>query len=75
MPALALQIVDHVFLRLRVGLVLRPLEIVELLPAGLGAAKRLPVELDVEPLGGEIAFLQGNEVVEPHAFGGDLHAS
>src|SRR5262249_53243493 len=36
---------DDVLLGLRVGLVLRTLEIVEALPARLGAAKRLPVEL------------------------------
>jgi hypothetical protein len=37
----------------------------------LRAAKGLPVERDVEPLGGEIAFLLRDEVVEAHAFGGD----
>jgi hypothetical protein len=77
MPALALQIVphtqDHVLLGLRVRLVLRALEILETLPARLRAAERLPVELDVEPLGREVAFLHGDEVVESHPFRRDLH--
>ena len=40
-------------------------------PARLSAAERLPVEFDVEPLGGEEALLLGDEIVEPHALGGD----
>ena len=82
MPALALQIVPQTQapwitsrLSCGVGLVLRPLEIVEALPARLRAAEGLPVEFDVEPLGGEEAFLLGDEIVESHAFGGDSHRS
>src|SRR4029079_18273791 len=55
-------------------LVLRALEKVEFLPTGLCPPERLPIEFDVESLGGEIAFFHRNEVVEPHAFGGNLHA-
>ncbi len=64
---------DDLALVLGIGPVLRPLEIVEVLPARLGAAKRLPVEINIEPLGGEESFLLSNEVVEPHAFRGDRH--
>jgi hypothetical protein len=80
MPALALQIaapdagaLDDVFLALGIGFVLRPLEIIHAFPARLRAAKRLPVELDVEPFGGKKAFLLGHEIVEAHALGSDLH--
>src|SRR4029077_1528207 len=46
---------DDVLFGLRVRLVLRALEIVEALPARLRAAERLPVELDVEAFGREVA--------------------
>src|SRR5262249_29018648 len=58
---------------LRVGLVLGSLEIVETLPTRLRAAERLPVEFDVEPLGGEEALSMGDEIVKAHAFGSDGH--
>jgi hypothetical protein len=64
---------DHVFLAFGVGLVLRPLEIVHVLPARLRAAKRLPVELDVEPFSGKVALLLGDEIVETHALRRDFH--
>ena len=66
---------DHLALVLRVGAVLRTLEIVEILPARLRAAERLPVEIDVKALGGEEALLQGDEIIKPHAFWGDRHGS
>jgi hypothetical protein len=57
-----------------VGLVLRPLEVVLALPARLRPAENLPVELDLQALVPEIAFFESHEVVQPHAFRGDLHA-
>src|ERR1700730_797979 len=65
---------DHLGLVLRIGPVLRPLEILQILPARLRAAKGLPVELDVEALGGKKALLHGDEIVQPHALGRDLYA-
>src|SRR5579862_1917968 len=65
---------NHLGLVLGIGPVLRPLEILQILPARLRAAEGLPVELDVKAFGGEEAFLHGNEVIEPHALGRDLHA-
>src|SRR5262249_45941840 len=62
---------DHLALVLRVGAVLRTLEIVEILPTRLRAAARLPVEIDVKPPGGQKALLQGHEMIKPHAFWGD----
>ena len=62
---------DHLGLVLGVGPVLRPLQIVEALPARLRAAERLPVERDVEAFGGEEAFLLRDEIVEAHALRGD----
>src|SRR5215510_14993528 len=77
MPALALQIVPQrqapwsTPACLGIGTVLRPLEIVEILPARLRAAERLPVELDVETFGGEEALLLRDKIVKPHALRGD----
>src|SRR5262249_58411794 len=51
------------------------LEIVEILPTRLGAAERLPIEIDLEALGGEEAFLQGDEIIKPHTFWSDRHRS
>ena len=62
---------DHFGLVLGVGLVLRPLQIVQALPARLRAAEGLPVELDVEAFGVEEAFLLRDEIVEAHALRGD----
>src|SRR5439155_18168106 len=56
---------------LGVRLILRPLEISVALPARLGPAEGLPVELDVDALFGVVAFLVGDEVVEAHALRGD----
>src|SRR5262249_31101409 len=66
---------DHLALVLRIGAVLRTLEIVEILPTRLGAAERLPIEIDVKPLGGEEAFLKCDEIIKPHAFWSDRHRS
>src|SRR5205814_4968478 len=66
------------FLVLGVRLVLRPLEILVLLPARLRAAEGLPVELDLDAFLGEKAFLLGHELVDAHAFRRDsylAHAS
>ena len=65
---------DHLGLVLRIGPVLRPLEILQILPARLRAAKGLPVELDIEAFGGEEALLHGDEIVQSHALRRDLHA-
>src|SRR5580704_6014079 len=64
---------DHLGLVFGIRPVLRPLEILQILPARLRAAKGLPVELDVEALGGEEALLHGDEIVQPHALRRDLH--
>ena len=64
---------DH-FLALGVRPVLRPLKIIEILPAGLGSAEDLPVELDVESLLRKVTLLVGDEIVQAHAFRGDLDA-
>ena len=58
---------------LGVRLVLRPLEIREILPARLRASESLPVKGDVEALGGEEAFLLRHEVVETHPLGRNGH--
>src|SRR5262249_28823425 len=63
---------DYILLRLGIGPVLGALEIFKALPARLRAAEGLPVELDIEPLGSEIAILMRNEIVETHSLGGDL---
>src|SRR5580692_5644845 len=65
---------DDLGLVLRIGPVLRPLEILQILPARLRAAKGLPVEFDVEAFGGEKALLHGDEIVQSHALRRDLHA-
>src|SRR6516164_9730923 len=81
MPALALQMLPHTQAPwitsgsiLRIGTVLRSLQIVETLPARLRAAERFPIEFDIEALGGEVPLLHGDEIVQPHALGGDLDA-
>src|SRR5262249_1295770 len=61
---------DHVA-PLGIGLVLRTIEVGEILPARLRAAEGLPVELHVEALGGEEAFLLAAEIAEPHSFRAD----
>jgi len=38
----------------------------------LRAAKRFPVELDVEAFGGEVTLLHGDEIIKAHALGRDL---
>src|SRR6516164_11599579 len=65
---------DHVGFVLRVGTILRALQIVETLPARLRAAERFPIELDIKALGGEVTLLHGDEIVKAHALGRDLHA-
>src|SRR5581483_3452606 len=55
------------------GAILRTLEIAEVLPTRLSAAKRLPVESDVEPFGGEETLPVRNEVVKAHALRSDRH--
>src|SRR4029078_9633854 len=52
---------------LRERLVLRTVEVFQVLPAALGAAKGLHIEFDIEAFGSEKAFLHCNEIVEPHA--------
>src|SRR5262249_32248185 len=66
---------DHLALVLRIGAVLRTLEIGEILPTRPAAAERLATEIELEALGGEEALLQGDEIIKPHAFGGDRHRS
>src|SRR5262249_825543 len=66
---------DDGALVLRIGLVLRALEIIEALPARLRAAECLPIKLDIETFGGEEAVLLGDEVIESHAFGSDGHCA
>src|SRR5215472_5237505 len=65
---------DHVGFVFGVGAVLRALQIIETLPARLRAAERLPIELDIETLGGEVPLLHGDEVIESHALGRDFYA-
>src|SRR5262249_22229587 len=65
----------HLALILRIGLVLRTLEIVESLPARLRAAEGLPIEFDVEPLGGQGALLMGAALVKPAPFRRDADGS
>jgi len=60
---------DHALIALRIGLVLRPLEVVGALPARLRAAEGLHVPLDLDALGGEEPFLLRDEIVESHALG------
>src|SRR5262249_39075252 len=55
--------------------VLRPLEIIEVLPARLRAAEGLPIEFDVETFSSEVAFLHRDKVIEAHAFGRNLDRS
>src|SRR5439155_18509323 len=57
---------------LGVRLVLRALKAIALLPARLGAAEGLPVDLDFDAFVRVEPFLGGDEVVEPHALRGDL---
>ena len=63
-----------VLLVLGIGAVLRTLEILQAFPARLRPAECLPVELDVETLGGEVAFLHRDEIIETHALGRDPDA-
>src|SRR4029450_3576085 len=64
---------DDLAFVLRIGPVLRTLEILEPLPTRLRAAERLPVEFDIEPLGDEETLLMRDEIVKAHAFRGDRH--
>src|SRR6185295_4813892 len=66
---------DQVLVALGVGLVLGTLLVVEALPARLRAAEGLDVELDLDTLGFEEAFLLRYEIVEAHALGGDADFS
>src|SRR4029077_2432212 len=65
---------DDLLLVVGIGAILRPLEIIEALPARLRAHKGLPVEIHIETLGDEKALMLRHEIVESHALGGDLHA-
>src|SRR5437764_1215819 len=56
---------------LRVRAILWALEVGQILPARLRTPKGLPVELDVEPLGREEAFLVSDEIVEAHSLWSD----
>src|SRR5262249_61662527 len=68
-------VLDFTAIDLRIEWDLLTLEIVEIPPTRRGAAERLPIKIDLEALGGEEALLQGDEIIKPHAFGGDRHRS
>src|SRR5262249_60827871 len=63
---------DDILVGLGVRTILRPLEVFKTLPTRLSAAKGRPVELDIQPLGCEEAFLHRDEIVETHALGRDF---